>query len=247
MQETISEKPLIFGIVIAAIIHSTAILIKELSPTPVLPSVIDVLAFNGSWIYIALVALFIALDARGVKDFFVCIPGKVTSRTIEAQKVVLGYEFTALTIILLVFPSITYFYAQVDLYVRSFYPDLHRFVDYMPFADLMNRAMTSFPFFVTLFAFASVLCVTIPHTYFAYKCAKKAPDPLQSAILFSILLSAAVTTVMLGLLALSVDPLLLVLLAITGPIILFSFIIVNVVMLRYHNRFIVCETPESAQ
>lgn len=244
MQEQLYKKPIIFGIVIAAIIHSAAVLVKELSPIVILPTVIDALARNGSWIYIISIGVAIAINAKKVKDLFACIPEKITSKTIEGQKLILGYEFTALAVLMFVFPAITYFYTQVDAYVRTQYPDLHRFVDYMPFTDLINRAMTSFPFFITLFTITSLLCVIIPHTYLAYKCAKKSPAPLQSAILFSILLSTGITTVMLGLLALSIDAWMLIILAITGPVILFSFIIVNIILLRYHDKFIVCDRPE---
>lgn len=241
MQEKIYKKPLLFGILVGVIVHSFAILTRELSPIPVFPAVIDALAFNGTWIYIVSIGVFMAINMRKVRDMFACIPERVSSKTIEGQKIVLAYEFIGLTLLLFAFPAITYFYARVENYFNAQHPELHRFIDYMPFTDLINRAMTSFPFFITLFALVSLLCVIIPHTYLAYKCAKKSPAPLHSAISFSILLSVAVTAIVSVLLALSIASWMIVVLLVTAPIVLISFIIVNIVMLRYHDKFILCD------
>lgn len=246
MQEQLYKKPFIFGVLVAAIIHSIAILTRELSPTPIFPTVIDALAFNGSWVYLASIAFFTILNINKVKTLFTCIPERVGSKTIEGQKLVLAYEFIILAILLFAFPAVTYFYTQVEGYFAAQHPEWHRFIEYMPFTDLINRAMTSFPFFITLFTLVSLLCVIMPHTYLAYKCVTKAKNPLQSAIIFSLLLSTGITASILGLLAMSVAPWMLILLVITGPVILLSFIIVNVVMLRYHNKYIVCDQPENA-
>ena len=241
MQEKIYKKPIIFGILIAAIVHSIAILIRELSPTPVFPIAIDAIAFNGSWVYLSSIALFPAFNIKKVRNIFTCIPERVGEKTIEGQRLVLAYEFILLGGLLFIFPAITYFYTKIEFYFASQHPEWHRFIEYMPFTDLISRAMTSFPFFITLFILVSLLCVIMPHTYLAYKCVTKAKSPLQSAIIFSLLLSTGITVSILGLLALSIDPWMLILLVITGPVVLLSFIIVNVVMLRYHDKYIICE------
>lgn len=238
MQEKVYRKPVLFGILIAAIVHSAAILIRELSPTPIFPLVIDSIAFNGSWVYLITIAIFAAFNRDKVKRLFTYIPREVGTRTIEGQKLILAYEFLALGLLLFAFPVATYFYTQVEAYFGTQSPVAYRFVEYMPFTDLISRAMTSFPFFITLFSLVSILCVTIPHSYLTYKYATKAKTPLQSAIGFSLLLSTGVTATVLGLLALSLTPWMLVILVITGPVVLLSFIIVNVVMLRYHDKYI---------
>lgn len=234
------KKPIIAGIVIAAIIHSAAILIRELSPVPMASIVIDALAFNGSWIYIVSIGIFLTINLKKVRGFFTCIPQKITAKTIEGQKVILGYEFLALFGLLFIFPAITYFYAQVKHYFGVQHPELNRFIAYMPFTDLINRAMTSFPFFITLFTFVVLLCLVIPHNYLAYKCAKRSPYPLHSAILFSILLTIAVTTIAFVLLFLNAEPWMAIVLIATGPVVFLSIIIINIMMLRHHNRFILC-------
>lgn len=234
------ERPLILGIVIAAITHSIAILIRELSPVPVLSPIIDAIAFNGSWVYLISITLSLLINGNQVKQFFVCIPERVSSKTIEGQKLVLGYESLALFILLFVFPATTYFYSKVYDYFNIQNPGAHRFIDYMPFTDLMNRAMTSFPFFITLFVLVSLLCVIMPHTYLSYKYAKKSVAPLRSSITFSILLSLGITSLIIGLLALSISPWMIIILFFAGPVIFFSYVSVNIMMLRYHNRFIEC-------
>ena len=234
------KKPILSGIVIAAIIHSAAILMRELSPAPILPIIIDALAFNGSWIYMVCIGLMLIINAKKIKNFFACIPQRISTKTIEGQKLVLGYEFTSLFVLLFAFPAITYFYAQVEHYFSTQHPELNRFIDYMPFTDLVNRAMTSFPFFITLFVLVSLLCVITPHTYLAYKCAKKSPSPLYSAIGFSVLLSTVVTGVVFGLLLLHVASWMTIVLIATGPVVLISLIIINIMMLRYHDKFVLC-------
>ncbi len=229
------------GILVAVIVHSTAILIRELFPIAMLAPVIDTIAFNGSWVYFIAMIASIAINIKRVKQFFVCIPERVSAKTIEGQKLILGYEFFALFMLLIFFPAITYFYSEVHMYFKEQHPQWHRFLDYMPFTDLINRAMTSFPFFVTLFSLVSLLCVIIPHTYLSYKYAKKSEAPLHSAIGFSIVLSIGVTAIVLGLLALSIAPWMIFVLFLVGSVILFSYIIVNIMMLRYHNKFIECE------
>jgi hypothetical protein len=235
------ERPLILGIVVAAIIHSIAILIRELSPAPVLSPIIDMIAFNGSWVYLIAITLSLIANGKQVKQFFVCIPERVSSKTIEGQKLVLGYEYLALFVLLFIFPGTTYFYSKVYDYFNIQNPGAHRFIDYMPFADLMNRAMTSFPFFITLFVLVSLLCVIMPHTYLSYKYAKKSVAPLRSAITFSIILSLGISSLIIGLLALSISPWMIIVLFFAGPVIFFSYVSVNIMMLRYHNRFIECD------
>lgn len=235
------KRPILMGIVVAAIVHSAAILIRELFPIPILTPIIDTIAFNGSWIYLLSVMASIAINIKQVKQFFVCIPERITSKTVEGQRLLLAYETITLFILLVVFPAVTYFYEQVHIYFNDQHPELHRFLDYMPFADLVNRAITSFPFFVTLFALASLLCVTMPHTYLSYKYAKKSAAPLHSAIVFSILISLLISTIVLGLVALSVSPWMILILFLVGPVIFFSYVIINIIMLKYHNRFIICE------
>ncbi|OGM93261.1 hypothetical protein A2372_02545 [Candidatus Wolfebacteria bacterium RIFOXYB1_FULL_54_12] len=241
MLQEFYKKPILSGIVIAAIIHSIAILTRELSPTPVFPVIINALAFNGSWIYMACVGLMLIINAKKVGDFFTCIPQRVGAKTIEGQKLVLGYEFISLFILLFAFPAITYFYGQVEHYFAAQHPELHRFIDYMPFTDLINRAMTSFPFFITLFVLVSLICVIAPHTYFAYKCAKRSTDPLHSAIGFSILLSTIVMGIVFELVFLNIESWMAIALIATGPVVLISLIIINIMMLRYHNKFILCD------
>lgn len=235
------EKPLILGIVIAAIIHSVAILIRELSPIPALSPIIDAIAFNGSWVYFIAIVASLMFNRKNVKEFFVCIPERVSSKTIEGQKLILGYESVALFILLFAFPAITYFYSEVADYFNIQNPGAHRFIDYMPFADLINRAMTSFPFFIALFILVSLLCVVMPHTYLSYKYAKKSVAPLRSAITFSILLSLGITILITGILALSISPWMIIVLFFAGPVIFLSYVSVNIMMLRYHNRFIECD------
>ncbi len=241
MKEQINKHPVLWGIVVAAIIHSIVILTRELSPVPIFPAVIDALAFNGTWIYIASIGLFVLFNLKRIRDIFVCIPERVTSKTIEGQQLVLAYEFIALGALLFIFPAITYFYSVVHNYFGMQHPELHRFIDYMPFTDLINRAMTSFPFFITLFSLVSLLCVIMPHTYLAYKCAKKSPTPLQSSIAFSLLLSIGIVTSISALLAISIASWMLIFVIITAPVVLLSFAIVNIVMLRYHDKFILCD------
>lgn len=235
------KKPIIAGIVIAAIIHSMAILTRELFPVPALAPIIDALAFNGSWIYLASIGTFTLINRKKVGSFFACIPRKITERTVEGQRLVLAYEFMALFVLLFAFPAATYFYTQVDHYFGAQHPELSRFIDYMPFTDLINRAMTSFPFFITLFTLLLLLCVIMPHTYLAYKCAKKARPPLTSAILFSILLSTAVVAISFGLLIMNVESWMVIALIATGPVVLITLVIINVMMLRYHDKFVLCD------
>lgn len=239
--ENFYKRPLIIGIGVAAIVHSAAILIRELHPIPLLAPLINTIAFNGSWVYFISIVTFIIINIKKVKEFFVCIPQRVSVKTAEGLRLILGYEFTALFILLIFFPAITYFYSEVQMYFGEQYPQIHRFLNYMPFTDLINRAMTSFPFFITLFSLVSLLCVTIPHTYLSYKYAKKAASPLHSAITFSILLSIGITAIILGLIATSISFWMILVLALVGPVILFSYIIINIMMLRYHNKFIECD------
>lgn len=239
--EKFYKRPVFMGILIAAIVHSTAILIRELFPIPEIAPIIDTIAFNGSWVYFIAMIISIVVNIQRVKQFFVCIPEHILSKTVEGQKLMLGFEFSALFVLLILFPAVTYFYTEVHMYFQIQNPELHRFLNYMPFTDLINRAMTSFPFFVTLFSVVSLLCVTMPHTYLSYKYAKKSVAPLHSSIVFSILLSLGVTLVIMGLLAASISAWMILALFIVGPVVFFSYVSVNVMMLRYHNKFIECE------
>lgn len=238
---TLYKKPIIIGIAVAAIIHSIAIVTRELFPIPLLAPIVDAIAFNGSWVYLSLTIIFMIINGNRIKHFFACIPERISLKTVKNQKLILGYESFALFILLIIFPAITYFYSKVYVYFNAQHPQLHRFFDYMPFTDLINRAMTSFPFFITLFALVSLLCVIMPHTYLTYKYADKSPDPLRSAILFSIVLSIGITATILALLAFTISFWMLAILLLGGPIILCSYIIVNVMMLRYHDKFMECE------
>lgn len=235
------KRPVVIGIAIGAIIHSTSILIRELFPIPALSPVVDTIAFNSSWVYFLSVMASLAINMNQVKQYFIYIPERVTSKTVEGQRLTLAYETVALSVLLFLLPAITYFYEQVHTYFQDQHPELHRFLDYMPFTDLVNRATTSFPFFITLFTLVSLLCVIMPHTYLSYKYAKGSAAPLHSAIVFSLLLSLGVTAVILGLVALSISPWMILILFLVGPVIFFSYVIINIVMLRYHDRFIICD------
>jgi hypothetical protein len=238
--EKIYKRPILIGIVVAAIVHSVAILIRELSPVAALAPIIDAIAFNGSWVYLISILIAIILSAKQVKQFFICIPQRVLAKTTESLGIFLAYEFIVLFLLLIVFPAVAYFYSGVHIYFKHQHPQWHHFFDYLPFTDLFNRALTSFPFFITLFAMVSLLCVTMPHTYLSYKYAKKSVAPLRSAITFSILLSVGITAIIMVLLAMSIAPWMILILFLVGPVVLFSYIIVNIVMLRYHNKYIEC-------
>lgn len=230
--------PIILGVVIAMLIHSAAVLIRELSPIPSLASIIDPIALHPTWVYVASILFFIFANFNTAKEALMRIPLRLAAKTIEGQKLVLAYETMALVFLLLVFPSVAYFYSRVYQYVASESPQLFRFLGYMPIADIITEVLSSFPLFLTFFATTSLLCFAMPHSYLAYKYAKKAAAPLQSAINFSILLSFVVTFLLLGILSLSISPWMIIALLFVGPIILISFIVINIMMLRYHNKFI---------
>ncbi|KKT43584.1 MAG: hypothetical protein UW32_C0001G0176 [Candidatus Wolfebacteria bacterium GW2011_GWE2_44_13] len=233
--------PLLLGILAAMIIHSAAVLIRELSPIQAIAPLVDVIAFHPTWAYIITILFFALINFRTIRERIICLPKQFTPRTVETQKLILAYEAIALAFLLIIFPAIAYFYAIAHKYTAMEYPGIVRFMDYMPIADVITQTISSFPLFITFFIITSALCFSMPHSYLTYKYEKKAPAPLHSAINFSILLSIIITLLLITLLVLNLEPWILIALIFVGPITLLAFIAINIMMLRYHDKFIKCK------
>ena len=235
------EKPIIYAIAIAALTQSISILIREFTANLIFPAGIDYVALHPSIIYLIALGIALATNLAAVKDFFACLPEKIYPSTIEGQKRLLIYEIGSLILLAIVFPLIVMWYGRIHAIIEITHPKLYRLLSYMPLTDVINYATRSFSFFAIFFSVTALASVVIPHTYLTYAYAKGSKAPLHAAIQLSILLSIIMTSYLIVGLSLGVTSwLLIALLLLIAPVILLSLLIINIVTLRYHDKFITC-------